>query len=40
MNINEGFVDCGENLASFEGRKTSRESPFIGESAEAFEARW
>jgi hypothetical protein len=40
MNIDEGFVDRGENLASFEGRKTSGKSPFIGESAEAFEAGW
>jgi hypothetical protein len=40
MNIDEGFVDCGENLASFEGRKTSGESPLISESAEVLEARW
>jgi hypothetical protein len=40
MNIDEGFVDCGENLASFEGRKTSGESPLFGESTEALEAWW
>jgi len=40
MNIDEGFVDCGENLSSFEGRKTSGESPLVGESAEALEAGW
>jgi len=39
MNIDEGFVDCGENLAGFEGRKTSGESPLFGESTEALEAR-
>ena len=40
MNIDEGFVDCGENLASFEGRKTSGESPLVSESAEVLEAGW
>jgi hypothetical protein len=40
MNIDEGFVDCGENLASFEDRKTSGESPLVGESAETLEAGW
>jgi len=40
MNIDEGFVDCSENLSSFEGRKTSGESPLVGERAEALEAGW
>jgi hypothetical protein len=40
MNIDEGFIDCGENLASFESGKTNGESPLIGECAEALEAWW
>jgi hypothetical protein len=39
MNIDEGLIDCGENLASFGSRKTSRESPLFGESTETLETR-
>ena len=38
MNIDEGFVNCGENLASLKVGKTSEECPLFGESAEALEA--
>ena len=40
MNIDEGFLDRGDHLASLEGRKTSGERPLFGESTEALEAWW
>jgi hypothetical protein len=32
MNIDEGFVNCGENLASLDMREAGKESPLFGES--------